>query len=124
MDAYHALLNRLGLSRLLCLACLIGGAPAYSQDVVIEDPIPLLQAHRDRMADRPLKRLGSVNPYLHKPDRVTSPYNTAMMVYDPLRQHPEGEEVTIEMLQSEVSIQKRPFFSRLWESVTNLFRRR
>lgn len=123
MAVSHHKINRRWASALLCAAYIIGGDSLYAQDVVIEDPLPLLQPHRDRLADRPLMRLGAVNRYLHKSDKVTSPYNTAMMVFDPLQQQPEGEEVTLEMLQPEVTLQKRPPLSRFWESITNLFRR-
>lgn len=123
MAAPYYRFNRYWVIALLSTIFMPSNGPLNAQDVVIEDPLPILQPHRDRMANRPLMRLGSVNPYLHKPDRVTSPYNTAMMVFDPLQPQPEGEEVTLEMLQPELEIQKKPFFSRLWDSVTNLFRR-
>jgi hypothetical protein len=101
----------------------LGGSLA-AQDVVIEDPLPLLQHERDRMARRPLVRLGTANRFLNNPDKATSPYNTTMMVYDPLHKLPEGEEVTVEMLRQEVVLEKRSAVARLWGSITNLFRRR
>jgi len=92
------------------------------QDVVIEDPLPILQPTRDFMAKRPLVQLGSVNKYLSGRHNVTTPYNTTMMVYDPLMETPEVEEVTLAMIEPEVTLQmNEPWLKRAWRSVGNFF---
>lgn len=112
-----------GLQCALCV-CLVMAGTVLAQDVVIEDPLPLLQTARTHMANRPLVRLGTVNPYLHRPERATSPYNTTMLVYDPLNRYPEGAEVTEAMLRQEVIMRRPSFFERLRDSVKNFFQRR